>query len=127
MAFTERKIIFHGDYFTTFYLAQSAKVQEKIEFVLRIIRQVERIPQTFLKHIEGIDSLYEVRIQYGSDIYRIFCCFDEGYVVVLFNGFQKKSQKTPANELELATKLMNEYVDQKTEQHEQPNQKPKKR
>jgi phage-related protein len=127
VAFTERKIIFYGDHFMTFYLAQTAKVQEKIEFVLRIIRQVERVPKTFLKHMEGVDGLYEIRVEYGSNIYRIFCCFDQGYVVILFNGFLKKSQKTPAEELELAQKLMKAYFDQKNKDNEKQKRKSKKR
>ena len=127
MAFSGRKIIFHGDHFMAFYLAQTARVQEKIEFVLRIIRQVERVPKTFLKHMEGVEGLYEIRVEYGSNIYRIFCCFDQGYVVILFNGFQKKSQKTPAGELELAQRLMNEYFGQKNKDNEKQKRKPTKR
>lgn len=118
MGFTERQIIFHGEYFTRFYLEQTVGVQEKIEYVLRIIRQVERVPKTFLQHMEATEGLYEVRVEYGSNIFRIFCCFDEGYLVVLFNGFHKKSQKTPANELELAKPLMKEYFDLKKKQNE---------
>ena len=127
MAFTERKIIFHGDHFITFYLAQTAKVQEKIEHVLRIVRQVERVPKTFLKHMEGTEGLYEIRVEYGSNIFRIFCCFDQGYVVILLNGFQKKSQKTPAEQLDLANKLMKEYFEQKNKDNEKQKRKPKKR
>ncbi|HAH55812.1 MAG TPA: addiction module toxin RelE, partial [Flavobacterium sp.] len=59
------------------------------------------------------DGLYEIRIEYESNIYRIFCCFDTGNLVVLFNAFQKKTQKTPKNEIELATKLKNEYFNSK--------------
>lgn len=110
-----------------FYLAQTAKVQEKIEHVLRIVRQVERVPKTFLKHMEGTEGLYEIRVEYGSNIYRIFCCFDQGYLVILFNGFQKKSQKTPAEQLDLAQKLMNEYFEQKHKDNEKQKRRPKKR
>jgi phage-related protein len=62
--------------------------------------------------LTGTNGLYEVRIEYQSNIYRIFCCFDKGILVVLFNGFQKKSQKTPKNEMEKAVSLMNEYFQQ---------------
>lgn len=124
MTFTERKIIFHGNHFTRFYLEQTPSVQEKIEYVLRIIRQVERVPKTFLQHMEG---LYEVRVEYSSNIFRIFCCFDEGNLVVLFNGFQKKSQKTPVNELQLAKRLMKEYFDLKKKQDEKQKRSNKKR
>lgn len=106
---TERQIIFHKHYFTKFYVAQTAKVQEKIDYVFKILRTVDKVPKKFLDHMSGTDGLFEIRIEVGSNIYRIFCCFDKGNLVVLFNGFQKKSQKTPKQELELAEKLMKEY------------------
>ena len=119
MEFVERKIIFHGSNFADFYLAQSTKVQEKIEFVLRIIRQVERVSKKFLSPLVGTDGLYEVRVEYGSNIYRIFCCFDNGNLVVLFNGFQKKTQKTPLKEIEKALRLKREYFElKKTQENE---------
>ncbi len=63
--------------------------------------------------MDGTDGLFEIRIEYESNIYRIFCCFDEGYLVVLFNGFQKKSQKTPSKEIELANRIKKEYFNSK--------------
>lgn len=113
MKFVERKIIFHENHFMEFYFEQQPSVQEKIEFVFRIIRQVERIPIKFLEHIEGSDGLFEIRIEVGSNIFRVFCCFDEGHVVVLFNGFQKKTQKTPRNMIEKATLLKQSYFELK--------------
>jgi hypothetical protein len=65
------------------------KVQEKIEYVFKIIRNVQNIPGKFFTHLTGTDGLYEIRIEFESNIYRIFCCFDEGNLVILFNGFQK--------------------------------------
>jgi phage-related protein len=109
--FVERKIIFHGNYFTDFYLEQTEKVQEKIEYVLRIVRQVERVSKKFFDHMEGTNGLYEIRIEVDSNIFRIFCCFDEGNIVILFNGFQKKTQKTPKTEIEKAERLKQEYFD----------------
>lgn len=111
MKFVERKIIFHGNYFTDFYLEQTEKVQEKIEYVLRIVRQVERVSKKFFDHMEGTNGLYEIRIEVDSNIFRIFCCFDEGNIVILFNGFQKKTQKTPKTEIEKAERLKQEYFD----------------
>jgi len=93
MKFVERKIIFHGRNFADFYLEQSTKVQEKIEFVLRIIRQVERVSKKFLSPMAGTDGLYEVRVEYGSNIYRIFCCFDNGNLVVYSTDFRKRHRK----------------------------------
>ena len=104
-----RQIIFHGDYFLDFYQSLDAKVKTKIQYVLELIKQVERVPVKFLAPMSGYEGLYEVRVEYQSNIYRIFCCFDEGRLVVLFNGFQKKTQKTPKEELEKAMRLKNEY------------------
>ncbi len=108
-----RTIIFYENHFIEFYVHQDEKVKTKIKYVFDLIRQVERVPEKFLKHLTGTNGLYEVRIEHKSDIYRIFCCFDEGRLVVLFNGFQKKTQKTPKSELEKADKLMVEYFAKK--------------
>ena len=113
MVSANRKIIFHEHHFTGFYLSLSHKVQEKTEYVFSLIRTVHRIPSKFLKHLEGTDGLYEIRVEYRSDIYRIFCCFDEDNLVVLFNGFQKKTEKTPSNELIKAERLKKEYFEKK--------------
>ena len=110
---TQRQIIFYKHYFAEFYLEQSENVQEKIEYVFKIIRNVQNVPKKFLEHITGTDGLYEIRIEFESNIYRIFCCFDKGNLVVLFNGFQKKTQKTPKKEIDLALKLKNEYFNSK--------------
>lgn len=108
-----RKIIFYEDHFIEFYKNQDDKVKSKIQYVFELIKQVERVPEKFLKHLEGTDGLFEVRIEYQSNIFRIFCCFDEGRLVVLFNGFQKKTQKTPKVEIEKAENLMKEYYQSK--------------
>ena len=114
----ERKIIFHRHFFQDFYLELAENVQEKIGYVFRVIETVEKVSEKFLKHIEGTDGLFEIRIEVGSNIYRIFCCFDKGNLVVLSNGFQKKTQKTPKQELEMAVKLKDEYFTLKGEQNE---------
>lgn len=106
--FKEREIRFYRTYFTDFYILQTAKVQQKIDFVLKLVQSVKMVPERFLKHMTETDGLYEIRVEYGSNIFRIFCCFDEGNLVVLFNAFQKKTQKTPGQELSLAEKLMRE-------------------
>ena len=71
------------------------------------------MPITILKSIEGKKGLFEKRIEFGGDIFRVFCCFDEGSLVILFNGFQKKTQKTPSGEIEKAERLMKEYFESK--------------
>lgn len=114
----ERQIIFHGQYFQEFYLKVNDSVKEKIGYVFRVIETVDKVSEKFLKHIEGTDGLYEIRIESGSNIYRIFCCFDRGNLVVLFNAFQKKTQKTPKHEIELALTLKDEYFTLKSKQNE---------
>jgi phage-related protein len=108
-----RQIIFHGDYFTDFYKELDIKVKQKIQYVLELIKQVDRVPEKFLAPMTGYEGLFEIRVEYQSNIYRIFCCFDSGKLVVLFNGFQKKTQKTPQNEIEKAMRLKDEYFKQK--------------
>ena len=108
-----RRIELYKNHFTEFYKKQDQKVKSKIQYVLELIKQVDRVPEKFLKHLEGTNGLYEIRIKYQSNIYRIFCCFDEGKLVILFNGFHKKTQKTPKNELTKAKELMKEYFNTK--------------
>jgi len=108
-----RQIIFHGDYFIDFYKEFGLKVKEKVKYVLELIRQVDRVPEKFLTPMTGYEGLFEVRIEYQSNICRIFCCFDEGKLIILFNGFQKKTQETPRNEIEKAMMLMKDYFELK--------------
>jgi len=90
-----RTIIFYKDYFEKFFVKQRQKVRDKIIWTFDLIENLPRVPELYLKHIENAEGLYEIRVQMGSDIYRIFCFFDQGQLVVIANGFQKKSQKTP--------------------------------
>lgn len=108
-----RQVIAYKDYFLSFYKEQPDNVQRKIEWTLNLIRVTRQVPEKYFKHMEGTKGLYEVRIEVGSNIYRIFSFFDKGNLVVLSNGFQKKSQKTPKQELEKALKIMEEYFNEK--------------
>ena len=108
-----RTIIFYKDYFQTFFEKQNKKVKAKIVWTFDLIQELQRVPETYLKHIESTDGLYEIRVQVGSDIFRIFCFFDKGHLIVLANGFQKKTQKTPKREIELALKIKSEYESEK--------------
>ncbi len=108
-----REIKFYKHYFNEFYVAQSDKVRKKIAQTLVWIKLIDRLPISILKSIEGKKGLYEIRIEFGGDIFRIFCCFDDSSLVILFNGFQKKTQKTPKNEIEKAERLMKEYFENK--------------
>ena len=108
-----RTVIRYKEYFDDFLRAQRPKVVEKIIQTLRMIEVLERIPATYLKHIEGSDGLFEIRVQFASDIFRVFCFFDDGKLVVLLSGFQKKTQKTPQAEIKRAESLMAEYYEEK--------------
>jgi len=121
-----RQIIYYKKYFLDFFHQQTTRVKEKIDHVLFVVTVAERIPRKFFQHLEGTDGLYEIRVEFQGNIYRIFCCFDEGQVIVLFNGFQKKTQKTPAGELERALKIMAEYFDEKQKIKKDGNKKNKK-
>ena len=121
-----RQIIYFKDYFFDFFEQQTEKVKEKIDHVLFVVTVANRIPQKFFQHLEGTNGLYEIRVEFQGNIYRIFCCFDEGQVVILFNGFQKKSQKTPSGELDKAVKIRNEYFDEKLKQKQNESKRSKK-
>lgn len=108
-----RRVIAYKNYFNDFYSKQTLKVKKKIIWTLQAIEEIDRIPRTYLDHLEGTDGLYELRIKFSSNIYRIFCFFDKGKLVVLTNGFQKKTQKTPKKEIEKALAIKKEYENEK--------------
>ena len=109
----QRTIIFYKDYFEEFFVKQRDKVKAKIVWTFDLIEDLEKVPETYLKHIENTEGLFEIRVQQGSDIFRIFCFLDKGQLVVLANGFQKKTQKTPKKEIEKALKIKKEYESEK--------------
>ena len=108
-----RKVTFYKNYFQDFFSKQNKKVKAKIVWILELIEDLQRVPETYLKHLENTDGLYEIRVQLASDIFRIFCFFDQEKLVVLANGFQKKTQKTPKKEIEMALKIKAEYESEK--------------
>jgi phage-related protein len=108
-----REVIAYKDHFEKFLKAQTIKVQDKIFKVIEAIETYERVPSYYLKSITGAKGLFEARIKLGSNIWRVFCFFDGGKLVILLNGFAKKSQKTPKKEIEKAKRLMSEYYVEK--------------
>ncbi len=104
---SERRILVYKDYFLTFYRALEAGAQKKIDYVLDVLKMQDRVSEKFVKYIK--DGLYEIRASYNGNIYRAFFIFDEGNIVMLFNGFQKKTQKTPSKEIDRALELKKEY------------------
>ena len=108
-----RTVKFYKQYVLEFYKVQTPQVRKKISQMLVWISVIDRLPVSIFKAISDVKGLYEIRIEFAGNIFRVFCCFDEGELVILFNGFQKKTQKTPSKEIEKATKLMNEYFKEK--------------
>ncbi|GAB6867800.1 type II toxin-antitoxin system RelE/ParE family toxin [Bacteroides rodentium] len=106
-----RKIRTYGGYFEAFMATLTEKEQEKVQYGLLLLKTQDRLPKKFVKLIR--DGLYELRTEYNSNIYRVFFIFDDGAIVVLFNGFQKKTQKTPSAEIEKALKIKEAYYGDK--------------
>lgn len=97
-----RKLSTYGKYFIEFYSKLDKDLQEKIDWVFELVKTVNIIPKKYFQHLENTDGLFEIRIEYEGNIDRILCFFDEGNLVILINAFQKKTQKTPKSEIELA-------------------------
>ena len=108
----KREIIIYGNYFWEIYDKQSEKVKIKIDWTIGLVRDLEVIPEKYFKNLTGT-SLYEIRVNVSRNIFRIFCFFDKGKLVVIINGFQKKTQKTPKKELDRALKIQKMYFDEK--------------
>ena len=113
-----REVVEFENHFSEFLKKQPEKVQNKIFKIIEAIETLERVPSNYLKMLFGTNGLYEARIQLGSDIWRVFCFFDNGKLVILLNGFTKKTQKTPKNEIEKALQLMQKYYKTKKDLHE---------
>jgi len=108
-----RTAVFYKDYFEQFFVKQNNRVKEKIIWTIRLVEDVEVVPSIYLKSISGTNGIYEIRIQTGSDIFRIFCFFDKENLIVIGNGFQKKTQKTPKNEIIKAIQIKLNYENEK--------------
>ena len=108
-----RNIFYYRQYYLDFFETLRPEIQIKFNWTLGLIATLERVPVKFFKHIEGTDGIYEIRVEVRSEIFRVFSFFDKGQLVVLVNGFQKKSQKAPKKEIELAEKLKKQYFIEK--------------
>jgi phage-related protein len=107
-----REVFIYGQYFLDFYHQQSVNVKDRINRMFNTIESTRVIPGQYFKHITGTD-LYEMRISSGNNVFRVFCFFDEGKLIVVLNGFQKKTQKTPLNEIAKAIRLKKQYYENK--------------
>lgn len=108
-----RHVFYYKNYFLDFYKEQTKDVQKKFNWTLELISVIDKIPKKYFDHMTGSDGIWEIRVEVGNNIFRAFSFFDEGRLIVIANAFQKKSQKTPRNELELAKKIKKEYFDEK--------------
>ncbi|MDP3393055.1 type II toxin-antitoxin system RelE/ParE family toxin [Sediminibacterium sp.] len=109
-----RKIYYYKDYYLDFFNQLKPDVKKKFNWTLQLIVTLNRVPEKFFKHITGTTGLYEVRVEVGSDIFRVFSFFDKENLVIIVNGFQKKAQKTPKSEIDLAERLKKQYFDEKS-------------
>jgi phage-related protein len=123
----QRQLKTYGNYFLDFYKSLDEKIQEKIDWVFEIVKTADHIPKKFFDHLTGSNGLFEIRIEFESNIYRVLCFFDKGNLVILINSFQKKTQKTPPKEIVLAEKLKKQYfIDKKIDDENARNKKVKK-
>lgn len=103
----ERRIRTYGGFFEAFMETLTEKEQDKIQYGLLLLKTQDRLSKKFVKMLR--DGLFELRTEYNGNIYRVFFIFDGNNIVVLFNGFQKKTQKTPTKEIEKALKIKEAY------------------
>ncbi|SRR5579883_221213 len=108
-----REVFFFKNYFLEFYEDLNLDIKKKIDWVIQLLCTIPFVPEQYLQRIQGTDSLYEMRVAFGGRIFRVFCCFDEGNIIILFNGFEKKSSKTPGKEIEKAIRIEREYREAK--------------
>lgn len=109
----KRKVVYYRNYYLDFFETLKPEVRKKFNWTLQLIESIEQVPKKYFKHITSSTGIYEIRVEYGKNIFRVFSFFDKGNLVVLINSFQKKSQKTPQKEIELAEKLKKQYFDEK--------------
>ena len=110
-----RGIYYYKSFYLDFFETLKPDVKRKFNWTLKLIATLDRVPAKYFNHMENTTGLFEIRVEVGSDIYRVFSFFDKGRLIILLNGFQKKSQKTPKGEIELAEKLKKQYFDEKTD------------
>jgi len=108
-----RNVFYYRHYYLDFFATLKPEVQRKFNWTLQLLATLDRVPEKYFKHLTDSSGLYEIRVEVGSDIYRVFSFFDKGQLIILVNGFQKKTLKTPKSELELAEKLKQQYFHEK--------------
>jgi phage-related protein len=89
------------------------KQARKVAWVLKLVKELPLVPKQYLKKLEGTDGLWEVRAEFGGDAFRLLGFWDAGSLIILTNGFAKKTQKTPNREIELAGERRRDYLNRK--------------
>ena len=110
-----RDIYYYKSFYLDFFATLKPEVKRKFNWTLKLIATIDRVPVKYFNYMKDTTGLFEVRVEVGSDIYRVFSFFDEGRLIILLNGFQKKSQKTPVREIELARRRLREVLNEKIE------------
>jgi phage-related protein len=108
-----REIVYYRRYYLDFFDRLSPEVKLKFNWTVKLIATVNRIPAKFFDHVTSTEGIYEIRVEVKRTIYRVFCFFDEGRLIILMNGFQKKTGKTPRKEIELAERIKKQYDNEK--------------
>jgi len=108
-----REIYYYKDHYFKFFNQLNKSAQEKCNWTIQLIATTRYVPSKYFRDIINSNGIYEIRVENGSYIYRIFCFFDKGNIIILLNGYQKKDQKTKPSEILLANKLKDEYYDEK--------------
>ena len=108
-----RNIYYYKNYYLNFFESLDYETKKKFNWTLKLISTLDKVPVKYFRHIKNSTGLFEIRVEFRSNIYRVFSFFDEGQLIILVNGFQKKSQKTPKKEIEKAEKLKKQYFDEK--------------
>lgn len=109
----KREIFYYKNYYLDFFDKLRPEVQRKFNWTLQLIATLERVPEKYFKYIVNSSGIYEIRVQVGRDIFRVFSFFDKGNLIILINGFQKKSTKTPHKEIELAENIKKNYFNER--------------
>ncbi|MGV3603142.1 MAG: type II toxin-antitoxin system RelE/ParE family toxin [Dyadobacter fermentans] len=107
-----RNIFYYENHYLDFFERLRPDVRKKFNWTLQLIATVDKVPEKYFKHMTDSTGIYEIRVEVGSDIYRVFSFFDKKNLIILLNGFQKKTQKTPKQELALAEKLKKQYYNE---------------
>jgi len=111
-----RNIYYYKNYYLIFFDRLGPEAKKKFNWTLQLIQDIEIVPEKFFKHLADTSGLFEIRVEAGGNIYRVFSFFDKGQLIILINGFHKKTQKTPEKEIYLAEKLKKQYFDEKQQE-----------